>query len=151
MVNIPDDVFTQYKDFADTMITKFGVNCDLVFLEQVQSGTNVPNVHQINSMNNHSNNSYNTSKKVEKTKTVKMRVYWKSDKNFSQIANVNIPEAQAFTIGYQSDLPDIIRCNSIILSKDFEGYNKLRFEQVGEARPWGVLKDRYFIAFWKRI
>ena len=83
-ISIPSTVFTKYKEFADAMIADFGVNCKLVYTEQVEEiSEDVPRVKQRRSMNIQDRNDAagfaRGSKKfktVENTEDIKLRVYW---------------------------------------------------------------------------
>jgi hypothetical protein len=155
MVDIPTKVFSLYKDFADSMITEFGVDCRLTYHKKiVTTATAVPAVKKSKSMRTYNKSqdflqtdNYTTT---ETTETIKLRVYW-TPKDFRAIAgNLVIPEDGIMTIGYISDLPKINSCEYLTPNIENEAYLGSKFTRINNPIPWGILKDRYFVCGWKQ-
>ena len=155
MVAIPDNVFSLYKDFADSMITEFGVNCELHYIKKIQTTVStIPTVKKSKSMrayektNDFIQDSVNYES-VETTESVKLRTYW-TRKDFKTIADIAIPDGGLMTIGYLSDLPKIRSCEFMTPNTENDAYLGYRFVRVGNPIPWGILKDRYFVCGWEQ-
>ena len=51
-ITIPSTVFTKYKEFADGMISNFGVTCQLIYTEKIEEiSESVPRPKQRRSLN----------------------------------------------------------------------------------------------------
>jgi hypothetical protein len=156
-ISIPSTVFTKYKEFADAMIADFGVNCKLVYTEQVEEiSEDVPRVKQRRSMNIQDRNDAagfaRGSKKfktVENTEDIKLRVYW-NRKDWVKVGEIDIPDDAIQTIGYLSDFTSINKAKALIVNSDIDGYREYRFIKASEPFPWGFKQDRYMVCFWTR-
>jgi hypothetical protein len=156
-ISIPSTVFTKYKEFADAMIADFGVNCKLVYTEQVEEiSEDVPRVKQRRSMNIQDRNDAagfaRGSKKfktVENTEDIKLRVYW-NRKDWVKVGEIDIPDGAIQTIGYLSDFTSINKAKALIVNSDIDGYREYRFIKASEPFPWGFKQDRYMVCFWTR-
>jgi len=154
MVSIPNDVFSLYKEFADEMITSFGVNCQLNYIQKIQSTvSSVPTVKKSKSMRTYNkteefvqNSNYES---VRTTDDVKLRVYW-TRKDFKKISDIVIPDGGIMTIGYLSDLPKVRSCEFMVPNTEQEAYLGVKFIRVGQPIPWGIKKDRYFVCGWEQ-
>lgn len=156
-ISIPSTVFTKYKEFADAMIADFGVNCKLVYTEQVEEiSEDVPRVKQRRSMNIQDRNDAagfaRGSKKfktVENTEDIKLRVYW-NRKDWVKVGEIDIPDGAIQTIGYLSDFTSINKAKALIVNSDIDGYREYRFIKAAEPFPWGFKQDSYMVCFWTR-
>ena len=83
-ITIPSDVFAKYKEFADGMISNFGVTCQLIYTEKIEEiSESVPRPKQRRSLNvgdrgdsagfARGTKKYKT---VENTEDITLRVYW---------------------------------------------------------------------------
>lgn len=76
---------------------------------------------------------------------IQLRVYY--DKaSFRKIASVDIPEGDAMCIGLIKYLPDIRRAQYIIPSYEIKEYGERKYVLESEPLPWGLSKDKYFVA-----
>ena len=157
MVSIPSDIFTKYKEFADEMISSFGVNCNLIYTHQVEVITDsVPTVKQRRSLNIQNRNESagfsrgtSTFKTVESSDTIRMRVY-RNRKDFIKIGQIDVPDGAIQTIGYLSDLTKINRAIALVTDTELAGHDTFRYTRITEPVPHGFKHDRYIITFWKR-
>lgn len=156
-INIPSTVFTKYQEFADGMISNFGINCQLVYTEKVEEITeSVPRVKQRRSLNIQNRNDpaafARGSKKyktVENTEDIKLRVYW-NRKDWVKIGEIDVPDGAIQTIGYLTDLPKVNKAKSLIVNTDVSGYERYDFVKTAEPFPYGLQQNRYFVCFWSR-
>lgn len=156
-INIPKAVFDKYKEFADAMISDFGVTCKLVHLDQIQEiSENVPRAKQKRSLSIQDRSDPTAfargSKKfktVETTEDITLRVYW-GKKDWIKVGDIDVPDGSVQTIGYLSDITRINKAKSIIINSDNDGIKEYTFVKAAEAFPFGFKKDRYAVCFWKR-
>jgi hypothetical protein len=156
-ISIPSGVFTKYKEFADEMITSFGVSCSLIYTHQVEVITeSVPTVKQRRSLNIQNRNESagfsrgsSTFKTVENTDTLTMRVY-RNKKDFIKIGQIDVPDGAIQTISYLSDLPKLNRAIALITDTQLSAHETYRYVKVSEPVPHGLEHDRYIICLWKR-
>ena len=157
MVSIPSGVYTKYKEFADEMITSFGVNCDLIYTHEVEViSDSVPRVKQrrglsVQNRNDPAGFSRGTStyRTVEATDTVKLRVY-RSKKDFVKISGFEVPDGAIQTIGYLSDLTKINRAIALVTDTELAGHDTFRCTRIAEPFPHAFKHDRYIVCFWGR-
>ncbi len=168
MVSIPDSVFIKYKNFADDFISKnFGVNCKLIYPPRRIACVNCITANSL--VGSTSTNKYKHGgpqpfsfgncptcggagfKEDEQTETIKMRVYFRAEEFIEIVPGVNTADSDAQVIGFIYDLPKYERANEIILNVDQANYQNWKFSRIGDAVPHGFKKDRYFMAFLKRI
>lgn len=87
---------------------------------------------------------------LESTEDIRLRVFF-NKKEWSKFAgSVQIPEADAMTIGYTSDLPKILAGNKVVLAADESGYADWSFYLAGQPMLHGFGRNMYFITFWKK-
>ena len=157
MVSIPSAVFDKYKEFADEMITSFGVNCNLVYTSQVEViSESVPHVKQRRGLSLQNRNDVagfsrgdSTFKTVENTETVKLRVYH-SKKDFIKISGFEVPDGAIQTIGYLSDLTKLNKAVALITDTQLAGHESFRYTRIHEPIPHAFKHDRYIVCFWER-
>ena len=165
MVNIPDEVFTKYKEFGDAMINQLGINCKVVYPPKRENCVNCV----YDPIGKKSANRYrhggpkpfnfgrcpmcggNGFKEVESEEVVKLRVYY-DYRDFVKVdgVSINAPGERVQIIGYLTDMHKVRRANEIIINSDKGGYGTWRFVKGSEPAPWGLKKDRYFVAFLER-
>lgn len=91
----------------------------------------------------------NGLREKETTDTIRLRVYF-SRKEWIKIApSVEVPDATALILGYNSDLGKIRKASEFVLSGD-NNTPQFRFNLASEPLPHGF-GNRYFIAFIKRV
>lgn len=155
MVSIPEDVFTKYHEFADEMITSFGVDCSIHYVKKISvSEADVGNINISKSLRPFDkrkefkqSTSYSTT---ETSENIKLRVYW-DRKSFKKISDLVIPDGGIMTIGYLTDLPKIRSCEYMKPNISNEAYLGYKFERTDNPIPWGIRKDRYFVCGWKQV
>lgn len=157
-LRIPESVFDKYYDIIDSTINDiFGINCELVFVEQVEEISNTyDNIPPNKSINVHRKNDGDykregkTFREVEKKETIKLKVYWDS-KSWTKIGNAMvIPDNSIQTIFFASDLDKIMRAKYLLVHKDIADKREFRFVKFGEPFPMGLRQNRYFGCFWQR-
>ena len=147
------------------MIRVFGVNCTLVYPSEQQLCTNctVSGIGGIsNSVYRHGgpapfNIGYcplcngQGSKPVEVEGTVKLRVYW-TEKDWKKVgySSIQVPDGSVMTLGYLSDMPELLKTNELIVNSAQSGYANWRYRLSGEPFAHGFGKNRYCAAFWSR-
>lgn len=150
-ISIPSGVFTTYREFADAMISDFGINCTLYFETISTTETSVSPTKQKRRMSldpvapefGRGSQSYETT---TTTSTVKLRVYW-SRRDWVKVGNFDIPDLSIQTIGYMTDLESLKKADKMSINN---GEN-FEFELIGEPFPHGIKQDRYVICYWRRI
>ncbi len=66
------------------------------------------------------------------------------------MSNISFPNADVQVIGYRSDLPNLRKANEILLLND-QTNTDWRMALAGEPFLHGFGKNRYFVAFLKRV
>jgi hypothetical protein len=160
---IPQSVFDKYNEVVDYMINEaFGVICQLVSIEKVETIVSNPetnNIPQRNSINAHrkrSNGGYDrgivTVTEKEVLTEVKLRCYFdKKSWNGIKDSNIVVPDADLETIGFMSDMPELMRAKEMIVHKGIKDYKEQRYVRVGDPMPWAFKKNRYVICYWKLV
>jgi hypothetical protein len=157
-INIPESVFTKYYDIIDSTITDiFGVDCTLVFVENVEEISNTfDNIPQNKSINAHRQHigdykrENKTYKEVETTETIKLKVYWNS-KDWVKVGNnIVVPDNSIQTIFFATDLDKIMRAKHLLVHQNIETLREYKFTMFGEPWPMGLRQNRYFGCFWER-
>lgn len=159
-INVPQSVFDKYYDVIDSTFDIFGVMCQLVSIDKIETITynvnnNVPNRNSVNAHRQGGGGGYDrgtvTIKEVETLTDIKLKVYWDSKQWTGLTGNLVIPEGAIQTIGFMTDLPTVLKAKALIVHKDIKDYKEMRFERVGEHIPLGLKQNRYFACFWKRV
>lgn len=166
-INIPDSVFTKYEEFANAMISNFGVVCTLVYPSTrgaiyapsvtakppATLGRRSPGIYTSGGPQSRGTDfplGYAEYKDVETTEEITLRVYWNPKDWMSVGFQVQIPNNTIQVIGYMSDLPKIEKATKLIVHKGIEGHGPLDFEKESEPYPFGLRQKSYFAMFWKR-
>ena len=158
-INVPESVFEKYFDVIDSTFTIFGVTCQLVSIDKREEIVYTPtnNIPEVNSINSHRRNTGGTfdrgTKTIKETEVltdIKLKVYWDSKQWIGVTENINIPDGSIQTIGFMSDLKNVLNAKQLIVHKDIKNYKEMRFERIGEHIPLGLRQNRYFACFWKR-
>jgi hypothetical protein len=154
-ISIPSNLFDKYGEGADAMLTSFGVQCKILYVDKKEVVTEVSDIKKRKTMNQQRSNTYSGSKRggvsfrsVEQSETVTLRCYW-SEKDFNKFSNINIPDADLMTIGSYANLTKIERASFLIVNTSKTGHVEWKFEKRGEPHIHG-LNDNYCICFWKR-
>lgn len=158
-VNVPESVFDKYYDVIDSTFTIFGVTCQLVSIDKVEEIVYNPanNVPEKNSINAHRirNGDYERQQKVikevEVLKDIKLKVYWDQRQWINAGGGIQVPDGSIQTIGFMTDLPEVLKAKALIVHKDVKDYKEMRFERLGEHIPAGLRQNRYFACMWKRV
>lgn len=89
---------------------------------------------------------------IEVTSTIRLRIYW-TPKDWIIVPNVKFtePDGMAMTIGYMGDLPGLEHAVALLLNKDLSGMTRYKCQRMGEATPYGLRQNRYFIQYVRRI
>ena len=158
-INVPQSVFDKYFDVIDSTFDIFGVTCQLVSIEKREvivnnPNNNIPNRNTINNRNR-GGGEYDvgtkTIREIETLTDIKLKVYWDT-KNFIGVTDqLKIPDGSIQTIGFMSDLPQILQAKQLLVHKGIKDIKELRFERIGEHIPMGLKQNRYFGCFWKRV
>lgn len=164
--DIPSALLTEHEWLADSLIDSIGTNCKLVY---PPIDSQCPNcVWSVE--DNRSANIYKIGGPISfqdfticpycggegrltksDTETVKLRVYF-NPKDWQNIGmSIVSPQGHAQIIGYLTDLPKLEKAKEVILNSDIDQVKDLRCIVVGEPQPWGFKRNRYFIAFVKRV
>jgi len=158
-INVPQSVFDKYFDVIDSTFDIFGVTCQLVSIEKKEEIIQTPdnNIPIINSINNRRvnggtvNNGNKIIREIETLTDIKLKVYWDSKKFIGITDYLKIPDGSIQTIGYMSDLEQVLRAKQLLVHKDIKDIKEMRFERMGEHIPMGLKQNRYFGCFWKRV
>ena len=164
-INIPDSLFNKYNDVVDVMISRFGVKCTLVYPPKRERCGNC--ITQ--TMGRRSANVYrpggpvpfsrgmicplcggNGFRDIENTEEITLRVYWRMKDWIDVGFQVDVQDGFIQTIGYMSDLPKINKAKEIIVNKDIQKYETLRFSRASEGFPQGFKQNRFVVCHWKR-
>ena len=148
-ITVPQSVFDKYFDVIDSTFNIFGVTCQLVSIEKKEVIVYNPDNNRRGGGTH--NRGTKTIKEVEVLTDIKLKVYW-DEKSWVKItSDLAVPDGSIQTIGFMSDLPQILAAKSLIVHKDIKDYKEMRFERTGEHVPLGLKQNRYFACFWKRV
>lgn len=86
----------------------------------------------------------------ESTETIKLRVYWDS-RHWIQTESFVTGDGYGQIIGYMTDVVKLRRAKEILLYSDMRDVTEIRCRLAGEIVPYGFRKNRYFLAFVKRL
>jgi hypothetical protein len=158
-VYVPESVFNKYYDVIDSTFDIFGVNCQLVSINKVEEIIYTPNnnIPEKNSINAHRvrggdyEREQKIIKEVEILTDIKLKVYWDMKQWTNIVGNIQIPDGSIQTIGFMTDLPQVLRAKALIVHKNIKDYKELRFERFGEHTPMGLRQNRYFSCLWRRV
>lgn len=89
----------------------------------------------------------NGTREEQVTGTIRLRMYWRQ-RDWIKVSEISFPDADVQVIGYLTDLPNLKKANEVRLNNQ---YGDWRFQLSGENFPHGFGKNRYFVAFLKRI
>lgn len=160
-MKIPDRLFDKYYEAADEFInSKFiGVDCTVVYppkkIKDESLSTNYQGVVTNKtihggpapfSQNNLSGG--NNIKEIEVTEPIRLRVYH-DQKSWKKIVDIQIPDADVMVIGFMDDMSKVLRSQYIILTNNKNLDH--RYSLAKDPFPHGFGKNRYFIAFLKKI
>ena len=157
-INVPQSVFDKYFDVIDSTFDIFGVTCQLVSIEHIEEivypDNNLPVINSIN--NNIIDGDYNvgtkTIREVETLTDIKLKVYWDAREWIGVGGeDIKVPNGSIQTIGFMSDLQQVLSAKSLIVHKDIKEIKEMRFARFGEHIPMGLKQNRYFACFWERI
>lgn len=157
-LNIPESVFDKYYDIIDSTITNiFGIDCTLVFVEQVEeianTFDNIPHNKSINAHRQHGGDykrADKTFKEVETRETIRLKVYWDSKSWVKAGGDIVVPDNSIQTIFFATDLDKIMRAKYLLVHQTIEDQREYRFTKFGEPFPMGLRQYRYFGCFWQR-
>jgi hypothetical protein len=155
--SIPQKIFDKYNEIIDATINDLGVDCQLIYVEKVEELDNPDDNRPENrSINPHrrKKDQYNrdnkTYKEVEKTETIKMKVYW-DRKAWLKVGGVLVvPDNSIQTVFFGSDLGKVMRAKQLIAHTEIDDDIEMKFKKFGEPFPIGFHKERYWVCFWER-
>jgi hypothetical protein len=164
-INIPESIYTKFNEVVDTMITEFGVVCTLVYPEKQVACSNCIT----DTIGRKSGNRYRTGgpipfargmicplchgsgfKSTENTDEIVMRVYWKKQNWIKTGIQVDAPNDVVQTITYLKHLPKINKAKEVLINKNIQGHETLRYIKMGESVTNGLQHNRYIITHWRR-
>jgi hypothetical protein len=154
-INVPESVFSKYYEVIDSTFNIFGVECLLVFTETVEEATANDNVPDVPSINVHRRNQdqyrrdAKTYKQVEKTETIKLKVYWDFKDFIKPSPSLVLPNNSIQTIFFMSDLQKINRAKELIVHKGIKDTQEMHFKKSGQPFPMGLRQNRYAACFWE--
>ena len=162
-ITVPTDLWNSYYEACDFFLddSHIGSTCTLVYPSRKISCNNCVT----NTIGATSTNSYRHGgpapfsfgscslcggsgyKEEEVTGTIRLRMYWRQ-RDWIKVSEISFPDADVQVIGYLTDLPNLKKANEVRLNNQ---YGDWRFQLSGETFPHGFGKNRYFVAFLKRI
>lgn len=155
---VPKQVFDRFHEMTDAMYDAFGVDCTLVFSEQVQEVVNTfDNVTEMKSVNAHRRSGRDfrradrVFKEVESTQKVRMRVYWRKTDWMVNAGNIASPESEVQTRFYAKDYDSVMRCKELLIHDGTTLERQDRYVRDGDPYPVSFGKDKYYACFWKRV
>lgn len=158
-INIPQSVFDKYFEAIDATIESFGVICKLVSVSKVEEIVYNPNNNIIpkNSINANRirggdyDRGNKTIREIETLTDVKLKIYWDQKQWINVSSNIVVPDGAIQTVGYMSDLSNVLKAKALIVHENIKDKKELRYERMGEFSPHGFKHDRYFMCMWKRV
>lgn len=157
--NIPQAVFDKYNEGIDYTIEAFGVICQLVSTQKVEVIEPAPinnNIPERNSINAHrvGGGTYERQnkviKEVEVLTPIKLKVYYNPSNWINVGGDIKVPDGTIQTIGYLSDLDNVLQANFLIAHDAINQIKELRYERLQEPSTFGFKQDRYFACLWSR-
>jgi len=162
-INIPNSLWDKYDEACDFFIDNdhIGRECTVVYPPKKTACANC-----VNMVGMSSNNAYRHGgpmpfsfgncplcggggyKEEETTETVRLRVYWNRADWVKVAGSIVIEDADVMIIGYMTDVIKVKRASNIILVDD-NNEAEYRATIAGKPTPWGLGRNRYFVAFLK--
>lgn len=157
-IRIPESVFEKYYDVIDSTITDiFGVDCELVFIEQVEvvvdPDDNYPDDRGINPgrrRNDGTRRGNKVIREVETRETIRLKVYWDRKDWRKVTSDIVLPDTAIQTIFFDKDLERVMRANYLCVHTAIKDKIEYRFSMAGEPWPMGLRHYRYYGCFWER-
>lgn len=166
MALLPDNLFTEYYNIVDELITNtnIGKACTLYY---PTTKTVCPNCRTVR-LASGSSNIYKDGGPVpftqgfcpycggagmleaENTESINLRVYWNKRDWIKVGNNIQVPDAEVMTIGFLTDMTKCLKARYVNLVSEQANLVNYKFILVGEPFPHGFGKSRYFAAHWKR-
>lgn len=158
-VYVPESVFDKYYDVIDSTFQIFGVDCQLVSINKVEELAPIidNNIPEKNSINAHRvrggdyEREHKIIKEVEVLTDIRLKIYWDMKQWIGIAGDIKVPDGSIQTIGFMTDLPNVLKAKALIVHKGIKEYKELRFERYGEHTPMGLRQNRYFSCLWKRV
>ena len=156
-IRIPESVFQKYYDVIDSTINDiFGIDCTLVFVEQIEEivdpDDNYPDNRGINPRRrtDGTRRGNKVIREVETTETVRLKVYWDRKDWRKVTSDIVLPETAIQTIFFDKDLERIMRAKHLIVHNAIKDKKEYKFTMAGEPWPMGLRHYRYYGCFWER-
>ena len=164
--SIPSGIIEVYKEVADEMINNdlIGATCTLVYPPKKEPCINCT----VNTFGGSSSNVYRHGgpapfnygncpmcgssgfRETEVTGEIRLRVYW-DKKAWKDIqVPIQVADGDVMTIGFLADMPKVLKAQEVILINKVSGFKQYRYILAGEPFPHGFVKDKYFMAIWRR-
>ncbi|NDB57581.1 hypothetical protein EB001_03950 [bacterium] len=158
-VYVPESVFDKYYDVIDSTFQIFGVDCQLVSINKVEELAPIidNNIPEKNSINAHRvrggdyEREHKIIKEIEVLTDIRLKIYWDMKQWIGIAGDIKVPDGSIQTIGFMTDLPNVLKAKALIVHKGIKEYKELRFERYGEHTPMGLRQNRYFSCLWKRV
>ena len=79
-----------------------------------------------------------------------MRVYWSKRDWVNTGIQLDVPNNVVQTITYLKHLPKINKAKEVLINKNIEGHEILRYIKTGESITNGLQHNRYIVTYWRR-
>lgn len=88
-------------------------------------------------------------KEQEVTSPIRLRCYAEQKEWRKIVGNIEAGDSKLLTIGFMSDLPDVLKCKYMSAINAQSGNLLTEYVLDGKPNAHGFYKDRYFYAMWK--
>lgn len=161
MTLFPDFMSDLYRQDANAMVDELGVDCKLIYPPvKGEQCNNCITMSSGGSMQNHYRNGgpmpfsvggcplcggkgFRTVESPDKT--IKLRINYEPSTWLKLAIPIQVPDGSIQVIGKISDLPDIKKCNQIIINNPTRGYVEETYALHGEPIPHGMKTKDFFI------
>lgn len=157
---IPSGTFNElmncYRDLIDQTYEIFGVECDLIYSDIIQSAAldtdnNYPDFNSINARRRRMPQDYDTDtdsiSKVEVSEKIKVKIYTNPKEWYAIYGFTAVPKDHILVL---SHLDDANRINKSIKLRYIDNHsNVYTFTRVSETLPYGFQKNKYASSIWK--
>ena len=89
-------------------------------------------------------------KLIDAHESVQLRIYHRKRDWIDVGIQVDVPNNTVQTITYLKHLPQINKAKEVLINKNIQGHEVLRYRKTGESITNGLQHNRYIITFWKR-
>lgn len=166
MTFVPQEIFNLHEKISDDILDNKNITVDtkLIYPEIVQVCPNCI----FDSSSGRSSNKYKSGGPISFTygicpychgkgkintpsgDTIYLRVYY-DQASFKKLGYTDVPNGGAMCIGYIADKQKIKKATRIIPSYEIKEYGENVYKLASDPVPWGLSKDKYFVAQLSRI